>query len=206
MSAASPLAKEQSFDSVESIITELLDGFARQKDLRDDLTAKGVPLPTIHMLVEMAKSGPESEFTDLKAKSLELAQHKHGSMAVSASELDDSIERLMYLSEEIFFVKKIARGMDLDPQAINMLTQNVLRNPGDRGEKVLSALVEYANACGIRVQGSPLQLVKPEAPKSVLPDIKPKQPKHQGLSSYKDIVIELTIGIAVTLTALSLLT
>ena len=206
MTAASSLAKNQSFDSVESIIGELLDGFTRQTDLREDLTAKGVPLPAIQMLVELAQSGPESEFVSLKMKTLEIAQRKHGLKAVSETELDDSIERLVYLDEDTQFVRKMAKGMDLNPQAINMLTQIVLRNPGDRGKQVLTALLEYANACGVVVDGLRVVETKPKEEQSVLPDIHIAKPENRGLMQYKNVLFELAVGVVVTLTALSLLT
>ena len=95
----------------------------------------------------------------------------------------------------------------MDPQATNLLTNVIRQNPGDKGEKVLNTIVEYALACDINVTGvSNMMPVKEEKPESVLPDIEIALPPQHGWHRFKPLLFDIAVGTALAFTALALLT
>lgn len=198
---------QKSLDSVQSILTELLDLSSEISHLKEELIAKGVPFNTVNALVDLARSGPRQEYESLRGTALRLADEGSGVGSISSDELDTLLNDVVLLDDDLIHVRKMARGHEINPQAINLLTQIVRQNPGDGGQLVLNSMVEYARAYGISVGG--VKLVtdsESAAPKSVLPDIQLPDRSGGPILKHRDLIIELSLGVLVAITALSLLT
>ena len=82
----------------------------------------------------------------------------------------------------------------------------IRQNPGDGGEKVINTFLAYALACDI-----PLTQMKTifdaanEEPKSVLPDIAREEETDIAATARRRLYIDIAIGCALALLALSLL-
>ena len=212
MSSASnlPTSDKQSSNKenpVAALIKELIDINTEIFELKETIVAKGVPYNTLNSLVEMSAVGKSEELSQMKKTALQTAQSQYGLGAIEADEFHSSLETLVEYEEDLAHIRKVARGRDMDPQATNLLTNVVRQNPGDRGEKVLNTIVEYAVACDIPVTGvSKIVPVEDDKPKSVLPVIElPEPPKH-GWKRFKHLLFDVAVGTVLACTALVLLT
>lgn len=190
---------------VAELIKELIDINTEIFELKETVVAKGVPYNTLNSLVEMSVVGKSEELIQMKKSALQTAESQYGVGAIKAEEFQTSLAKLVEFEEDLAHLRKIARGREMDPQATNLLTNVVRQNPGDRGEKVLNTIVEYAVACGIPVVSKIVPIVD-EKPKSVLPNIDLTPPPERGWKRFKHLLIEVAIGTALAFTALVLLT
>jgi len=192
---------------VASLIKELIDINTEIFELKETIVAKGVPYNTLNSLVEMSAVGKSDELEQLKESALQTAELQYGAGAIKSDALQSSLTKLIEYEEDLAHLRKIARGRNMDPQATNLLTNVIRQNPGDKGEKVLNTIVEYALVCDINVTGvSKIAPIKDEKPDSVLPDIKiPSPPKH-GWHRFKYLLFDIAVGTTLACTALALLT
>ena len=192
---------------VASLIKELIDINTEIFELKETIVAKGVPYNTLNSLVEMSAVGKSDELVQMKKSALQTAESQYGAGAIKSDEFQSSLTKLIEYEEDLSHLRKIARGRNMDPQATNLLTNVIRQNPGDKGEKVLNTIVEYALACDINVTGvSKTVPVVEETPESVLPDIEiPLPPKH-GWHRFKHLIFDIAVGTALAFTALALLT
>lgn len=193
--------------TVESILKELVELSAESSHLEEDLIARGVPFNTIKVLVEYTQQGMTEEFNALCRTTLESASNRLGQDAVTNDFLLEQLERLAVVKQDMGHLRKIARGYEMDTRAINMLAKLVSANPGDKGEHVLNCLVDYGRCLGLNIAG--LRLVATnDAPEStsVLPQIDLSESNHNPWIQYGTLLIEVLLGLAVTFTAISLLT
>jgi len=194
-------------ETVESLLSELIEMSSEMSHLREDLISKGVPNNTITALIERKRMGPEEEFVTLRESALRSAENTLGSGVISNDFLLEHLDRLVVLDQDMAHLRKIARGHEMDTRAINMLSQLVSANPGDRGERVLNCLVDYGRCLGIPVRGLRLVASNEEArPTSVLPVIDTTENDPQDWRRYVPVSIEILLGCAVTYAAISLLT
>lgn len=207
MSAAEETVIDDSLDSVAAILNEFIRLHTVLADLKEDFIARGVPGPTVNSIVEVAKDGQDAQLEKLKASAIEIAELKFGRGALPEKLFDDHLSEMLDIEFDLSHVRKVSKGFDLNAQATNLLVQVVRTNPGDRGQQVTSLFIEYANEIGLKT-GSPQLVVDngESMSKSVLPDIQIPDRRGSGLARYRDIAIELVLGVAVTWTALSLLT
>lgn len=209
MPASAAQQKVNSLDSVQSILNELLRLNTDMDELREQLVAKGVPYNTINAMLELAHRGSRTELKSIQESALRVAIEHLGVGAIERDELESRLEELIALDEDLQYVRKVARGFDLDPLATNMLTQIVRKNPGDRGQRVLELMISYARTCGIKVKG--MQVVadnsgREQKPESVLPQIEIEQSTVRSLRWYRDLAIELLLGLLLAYSAIVLLT
>lgn len=208
MSPQAALAKIPSgSNTVESIIRELIDINSEIFELKEEIVAKGVPFNTVNALVELKAVGKPEEWDGLRNNALKTAVAQYGVGAIKPQQLDTHMDKLVELEEDLAHIRKLAKGNNMEPQAINLLTNIIRQNPGDNGTKVIGKIVEYARAFGITV--NQVQLVassEPPEPVSVLPDIKLPEPANRGLAQYKQIAIDICIGLFMACAALALLT
>jgi len=206
VSAAEPLANKYEFDSVKSILVELNGIYAQQAEIRETLEAKGVPAATVNMLVNLLAGNAADEFEKISASALKVASDQVGIRAIKSDVLVTNIRKLVELDEDALFIRRIARGMEFNPQAISMLTNIIRQNPGDSGKNVLTELFSYAVEYGVPLEG--LRSVEGAGTEndSVLPEIIIEKPEPKGLMKYKDLAIELAVAAVATYTVLHLLT
>ena len=204
---AAPVKETARKNTVESIVTELIDINSEIFELKEELVAKGVPYTTLNALVDLARNEKEQDLFELKKSALSAAKSEYGVGAVTSELLENYLDKLVELEEDLGQVRKLARANELEPQAINFLTQVIRQNPGDGGTRVVGKIVEYARACGITVSG--VQLVvdnTPAEPESVLPKIELPEPEKGGWKQWRQIATDVAIGLLMTIIALSLLT
>ena len=126
---------------------------------------------------------------------------------MSTEQLDAHLIKLAELEDDLSQVRRIAKGRNLEAQSLNLLTNVIRQNPGDRGAKVLSKIFEYARACDIPVKMlASVEILEIEEPESVLPDIKIPEPDTAGWKKYRALSIDLVIGAVMAGCALALLT
>ena len=172
VSAKPEIIKTQSLESVESILTELVDLSSEMSHLKENLISKGIPFNSINALVERKNQGKPKVFDSLLDSVLSGAEDELGPGAPDRQVLVQHIDRVVELDQDMAHIRKVARGHEMELRAVNMITQIVSTNPGDGGEKVLNSLVEYGCTLGIPVKG--VKIVSSDStPKatSVLPDI-----------------------------------
>ncbi len=207
MSAAEETVIDDSLDSVSAILKEFIRLHTVLADLKEDFIARGVPGPSVNALVEVAKDGQDAQLKKLKTSAIEMAELKFGKGALPEKLFDDHLSEMLDIEFDLSHVRKVSKGFDLNAQATNLLVQVVRTNPGDNGQQVTSLFIEYANEIGLRT-GSPHLVVDntEQASKSVLPDIQIADQSGKGIARYRDLAIEVLLGITVTWVALSLLT
>jgi len=206
VSAVQPLATKYEFDSVRSILIELNNVYSQQAEIKETLEAKGVPAATINMLINLLAANSLEEFNKISKSALTVAEAEFGTRAVKSTDLEASIRKLVELDEDALYIRRIARGLEFNAQAISMLTNILRQNPGDNGKHVLTELFNYAVEYGIALDG--LQAVEGGAvdSDSVLPEIIIEKPEPKGLMKYKGLTIELAVAAVATYTVLTLLT
>ncbi len=210
--ATSQVAKEtdsssESSNAVASLVKELIDINTEMFDVKETIVAKGVPYNTLNALVELSAVGKSDDLQQLKESALQSATSQFGAGAVKPLEFDQALEKLVELEEDLAHVRKISRGRNMDPQATNVLTNVIRQNPGDRGEKVLNLMFDYATACEIKVDGRVAAKVETleDKPESVLPDIKLPDSRGEGWQQHKRLIIDIAIGLVMSICALALL-
>ena len=207
MSAAEETVIDDSLDSVEAILNEFIRLHTVLADLKEDFIARGVPAPSINSIVDVAKDGQSAQLEKLKASAIEMAELKFGAGALPDKLFDDHLSEMLDIEYDLSHVRKVSKGFDLNAQATNLLVQVVRTNPGDRGQQVTGQFIEYAAAIGLRTGAPQLVVDNSEAvSKSVLPDIQIPDRRGKGLARYRELAIEVALGVMVTYTALSLLT
>lgn len=206
MSAAEPLATSTEFDSAKSILTELTGIYSEQAEIKESLEAKGVPAATINMLINLSASKSEHEFEKICTSALRVAETNAGSRAIKQDQLVASVNKLVELDEDALYIRRIAKSMGFNAQAISMLTNIIRQNPGDNGVQVISELFRYATEYGIEVSG--LKGVSGSEPvkDSVLPEIVIEKPELNGILRYRNLFVELLVALVATCTVLQLLT
>ncbi len=192
---------------VASLIKELIDINTEMFDIKETIVAKGVPYNTLNALVELSTVGKSEDLIQLKESALQSATSQYGAGAVKSMELDQALEKLTELEEDLAHVRKISRGRNMDPQATNLLTNVIRQNPGDSGEKVLNTMFDYAAACEINVNGRVAGVIEAidDEPESVLPKIELDDPRDAGWRQHKRLMIDIAIGLVMSICALALL-
>lgn len=204
---AAPNSDSAVKSTVESIITELIDINSEIFELKEEIVAKGIPFATVNALVDLARAENAEELENLRNNSLQAAVAQYGVGAISAELLDQHLQKLVELEEDLGHVRKLAKGNNLEPQAVNLLTQVIRQNPGDGGTRVVGKIIEYARACGISIANVQLVASNEPAPVvSVLPSIELPVEDAQGLRSYRKLAAEIALGLLIAVVALTLLT
>lgn len=189
------------------LVKELIDINSEIFELKEDIVAKGIPYNTANALVELSRVGKADELQQLKQTALQNATSQYGAAALSTEQLDAHLIKLAELEDDLSQVRRIAKGRNLEAQSLNLLTNVIRQNPGDRGAKVLSKIFEYARACDIPVKMlASVEMPEIEEPESVLPDIKIPEPDTSGWKKYRALSIDLVIGAVMAGCALALLT
>jgi len=192
---------------IASLVNELIDVNTEIFELKEDIVSKGIPFNTANALVELVRFGKEDELAQLKRSALQTARSQYGAGALKADVLDDHLVKLTDLEEDLSHLRRVAKGRNLEPQAVNLLTNVIRQNPGDRGCQVLSRIFEYARACDIPIKTLvPVDTGVDDEPESVLPDIKLPEPDTRGWKRFKDLGVDLLIGAVMAICALALLT
>jgi len=131
---------------------------------------------------------------------------QYGVGAIKRDELDSVVTKLIELEDDLEQVRKLSRSQNLNPQAINVLTNIVRQNPGDRGSSVLNLILEYARASGIELAiANSLPSEEDMSPPSVIPDIPKEDKEISGWKKHRQLGIEITLGALVAWCALALL-
>jgi len=187
---------------VALVLSELID----INKIKENVVAKGVPYNTLSALVEISAVGKEAEISNLKNSALQAALSQYGVGAIKRDELDAVITNLLELEDDLEQVRKLSRSQDLNPQAINVLTNVVRQNPGDRGASVLNLILEYAEASGIKLKiTQSLPTEEEMGPPSVIPDIPRESKELSGWKKHRKLGIEITLGAIVAWCAMALL-
>lgn len=192
---------------IASLVNELIDVNTEIFELKEDIVSKGIPYNTANALVELVRVGKEDELGQLKRSALQTARSQYGAGAITGETLDDHLVKLTDLEDDLSHLRRVAKQRNLEPQAVNLLTNVIRQNPGDRGCQVLGRIFEYARACDIPIKTVvPVDLGEIEEPESVLPDIKLPEPDTRGWRKFKDLGVDLLIGGFMAICALALLT
>lgn len=197
----------ESSSPIASLIKELIDINTEMFDVKETIVAKGIPYNTLNALVDLSAVGKSDELERLKESALQTALSQFGAGAVKSMELEQALEKLIELEEDLAHLRKISRGRNMDPQATNVLTNVIRQNPGDRGEKVLNLMFDYAAACDIKIDGrvaSKVELLDDE-PESVLPKIELPDTRGEGWRRYRGLMMDIAIGLVMSVCALALL-
>lgn len=206
MSTETATASQPPTTAVQQILTEMVDISTELFDQKDDLIAKGVPHGDVNKIVDAGRRSDYEQLAQLRASSLAASREQYGVGAISEEAFDAYVDRISELASDLMHVRKMAKGLELNLDAINLLTQTIRENPGDQGTTLLSDVVSYARSHGISLGN--LQLVsvndKP-ANTSVLPDVHKPEVSKKGLWQYRDIVVEAALGIGIAFVALWLL-
>jgi len=174
--------------------------------IKENVVAKGVPYNTLSALVEITAVGKEAEINNLKNSALQAALSQYGVGAIKRDELDQVVTNLVELEDDLEQVRKVSRGQNLNPQAINVLTNVVRQNPGDRGASVLNLIMEYARASDIKLKiTDSLPSEEEMAPPSVIPVITTEGEDISGWKKHRQLAIEITLGAVMAWCALALL-
>ncbi len=193
--------------AVQQILTEMVDISTELFDQKDDLIAKGVPQGDVNKIVDAGRRSDHEELTVLRARSLSASREKFGVGAISEQAFDDYVDRISELASDLMHVRKMAKGLDLNLDAINLLTQTIRENPGDQGSALLTDVVGYARSYGITVGNIQLVSVNDKPVNtSVLPDVHKPEAVSKGLWQYRDVIVEASLGIGVAFVALWLMT
>jgi len=193
--------------AVQPILTEMVDISTELHDQKADLIAKGVPFADVNAMVDAGRRGDHEKQSILRERALEASREQYGPGAITEPVLDTYIDRITELASDLMHVRKMAKGMELNLDAINLLTSTVRENPNDNGLALMNDVVSYARAYGIAVGN--VQLVannqKPVST-SVLPDVARPEVERSGIARYSNVLVEVAIGLGVAVAALWLLT
>jgi len=175
-------------------------------DQKDDLIAKGVPNGDVSAIVNACRRSDHERLAQLRQKALTASQELYGVGAITEQALDTYIDEISVFAADLMYVRKMARGLDLNLDAINLLTQAIRDNPADKGSGLLNDVVGYARSYGIPV-GSMHLVASRQTPESgsVLPDVKKTESVTRGLWQYRDVLVEVCVGVALSVAALWLL-
>ena len=191
---------------VALVLSELIDINTEIFELKENVVAKGVPYNTLSALVEISSVGKEAEIANLKNSALQTALSQYGVGAIKRAELDEVVTNLIELEDDLEQVRKVSRSQNLNPQAINVLTNIVRQNPGDRGASVLNLILEYARVSGIELKiVNSLPSEEEMAPPSVIPDIPTDSGDLSGWKKHRQLGIEITLGAILAWCTLALL-
>ncbi|MBX2824270.1 MAG: hypothetical protein KTR33_06040 [Gammaproteobacteria bacterium] len=207
MSTVTAAAESVSSNAVGQILTEMVDITTELHDQKADLVAKGVPFGDVNAIVDAGRRSDHEQLSTLREKGLEASRQQFGPGAISEQEFDTYIDRITELAADLMHVRKMAKGLELNLDAINLLTLTVRENPADQGLSLLNDVVAYGRVYGIPI-GNVQVVASNEStkPASVLPDVSKPEVKLSGLARYRDLAIEAAIGMVVTVAALWLLT
>ncbi len=203
-----PLTPKGGADNpISALIKELIDINSEIFELKEDIVAKGIPYNTANVLVELSRVGKPDELEELKKSALRTAVSQFGVGAISPEKLNDDLVKLVELEEDLAHLRGVAKGRNLEPQAVNLLTNVMRQNPGDRGSHILSKIFEYSRACDVPIKMiAPVETAEIQEPASVLPDIQIDAPDTVGWKKYRALMIDLAIGAVMAYCALTLLT
>lgn len=207
MSTEIAKTSEASTTAVQQILTEMVDISTELFDQKDDLVAKGVPQGDVNKIVDAGRRSDHEQLADLRERSLAASREKYGVGAISEEMFDIYVDRISELASDLQHVRKMAKGLELNLDAINLLTQTIRDNPGDQGTALLGDVVGYARSYGITVGNVQLVSVndKPIST-SVLPDVHKPEVVRTGIWQYRDVLLEAGLGIGVAFVALWLMT
>lgn len=199
--------KDNAANPLAALVKQLIDINSEIFELKEDIVAKGIPYNTANALVELSRVGKADELNQLKQSALQNAASQYGASAISPEALDAHLVKLSELEDDLSHQRRIAKGRNLEAQSLNLLTNVIRQNPGDRGANVLSKIFEYARACDIPVKMlAPMEMPEIEEPESVLPVIKLPEPDTAGWKKYRTLLVDLAIGAVMACCALALLT
>jgi hypothetical protein len=209
--SAQPVKKVDIPDSgIQPVLAELVDIASELADQKEDLIAKGVPFGTVNAMVDACKRRDNDRLNELRESALMASEQRYGVGAINEQQLDDYLERINELAHDLMNAKKMARGLELNMPAINLLTQVIRENPGDHGSRVLGDVVGYAKAYGVVLTGA--ESVQSSAANdgqnmktSVLPDIAEPAEQSGGLYADYRLWVEAALGLLATVVALWLL-
>ena len=191
---------------VALVLSELIDINTEIFELKENVVAKGVPYNTLSALVEITAVGKEAEISNLKNSALQAALSQYGVGAIKREELENVVTNLIELEDDLEQVRKVSRSHNLNPQAINVLTNIVRQNPGDRGASVLNLILEYAQVSGIELKIiNSLPTEEELSPPSVIPDIPTLAKELPGWKKHRKLGIEVALGAVLAWCALALL-
>ena len=128
-------------ESVQPILTELVDIVTELADQKEDLIAKGVPFNTVNAIVDATKRKDLDQLENLRMTAQHASEERYGVGAIAEEELERYVERITDLTSDLMHARKMAKGMELNMFAINLLTQVIRENPADRGSQVLDDIV-----------------------------------------------------------------
>jgi len=188
------------------VVDEVVALMGEVHEVREEIMARGIPFHTINVLVEMGVHDKLEEQATMCKTALETSKKQHGAAGITAEALDGHLDTLVNLEKDLGHVRRLGRDQGLDMNSINYLTMIIRQNPGDGGEKMINTFLAYAMACEIPLHR--IEEIFAEAtsgPKSVLPDISRDEELDIAAAARKRLVIDLGIGCALALLALSLL-
>ncbi len=203
-SAASPSDLEG--NPTKRVVDEIVALMGDVHEVREEIIARGIPFHTVNVLVELGVHNKLEEQATMLKTALETSQKQYGAAAITAEKLDEHVETLVNLEKDLGHVRRLGRDQGLDMSSVNYLTMIIRQNPGDGGEKMINTFLAYALACDIPLHK--IEEIFAEAssgPKSVLPDIPRHEQQDLIAASRKRLLIDLGIGCALALLALSLL-
>lgn len=195
---------------VQPVLAELVDIASELSDQKEDLIAKGVPFGTVNAMVDACKRRDNGRLNELRESALMASEQRYGVGAINEQQLDEYLERINELAHDLMNAKKMARGLELNMPAINLLTQVIRENPADHGSRVLGDVVGYAKAYGVVLAGA--EGIRTNAANdgqnaktSVLPDIPEVAEQKGGLLTDYRLWVEAGLGLLATIVALWLL-
>lgn len=189
------------------VVDEVVALMGEVHEVKEEIMARGIPFHTVNVLVELGVHNKLEEQASMRKTALETSQKQHGAAAITAEKLDEHLETLVNLEKDLGHVRRLGRDQGLDMSSVNYLTLIIRQNPGDGGEKMINTFLAYAMACDIPLHR--IEDIFAEAasgPKSVLPDIPRDDEPDLAAAARKRLFIDIAIGSALALLALSLLT
>jgi len=190
---------------VRTTIEEFRTLINEMDDIRETLRARGVPLRTTRMIVELGLQNRLDDQAAAMDSAIEQAAETNGEGSMEREDLESQISTVVSLERDLTHVRAVSRGQGLDAQILSMLTQMIQQSPGDSGAKMVNTFFAYAIAYGVKTeQLQALVESFTETSKSALPQIR-RQSKEAQEPQTKRIIQDALLGLVIGLVVIGLL-